>query len=307
MAVRIGIVGAGKIAADRHVPALRNDPAFALIACADPLRRIDGVASYASLEAMLEGAPNLDAIAVCTPPQTHFALARLALLRGKHVLLEKPPCSTLAELDELTRIARGGSRTLFQAWHARHAAAVNDAAAWLKPRRICHAAIVWKEDVRVWHLGQSWIWQANGFGVFDPGINALSILTKIVVQDIALRSAELLVPANREAPIAAHLQFETQDGAAIVADFDFRQSGEQIWDIDIETGGGTLKLSHGGSVMAVDGKPIAVPPQQEYPDLYRRFAQLIARGEFDVDARPFQLAIEALTRGKRVAVEAFDD
>ncbi|MGZ5940569.1 MAG: gfo/Idh/MocA family oxidoreductase, partial [Rhizomicrobium sp.] len=81
----------------------------------------------------------------------------------------------------------------------------------------------------------------------------------------------------------------------------------QVWDIDIETDRGTLKLSHGGSVMTVDGKAIAVPPQREYPALYRRFAQLIARGESEVDARPFRLVIDALARGKRVAVEAFDD
>ena len=31
-----------------------------------------------------------------------------------------------------------------------------------------------------WHPGQEWIWQAGGFGVFDPGINALSIVTRIL-------------------------------------------------------------------------------------------------------------------------------
>ena len=40
--------------------------------------------------------------------------------------------------------------------------------------------VTWKEDVRHWHPGQQWIWEAGGFGVFDPGINALSIVTKIM-------------------------------------------------------------------------------------------------------------------------------
>jgi hypothetical protein len=39
--------------------------------------------------------------------------------------------------------------------------------------------IVWHEDVRKWHPGQQWIWEPGGFGVFDPGINALSIATRI--------------------------------------------------------------------------------------------------------------------------------
>src|SRR5688500_16380023 len=34
--------------------------------------------------------PRIDAIAIATPPRTHFALARRALLAGKHVMVEKP-------------------------------------------------------------------------------------------------------------------------------------------------------------------------------------------------------------------------
>jgi D-galactose 1-dehydrogenase len=40
--------------------------------------------------------------------------------------------------------------------------------------------VIWREDVRVWHPGQDWIWQPGGLGVFDPGINALSIITHIL-------------------------------------------------------------------------------------------------------------------------------
>ena len=39
--------------------------------------------------------------------------------------------------------------------------------------------ILWHEDVHKWHPGQQWIWEPGGFGVFDPGINAFSIATKI--------------------------------------------------------------------------------------------------------------------------------
>ena len=49
----------------------------------------------------------------------------------------------------------------------------------------------WKEDVTHWHPGQKWIWQAGGLGVFDPGINGLSILTRIMPHGIFLTGAEL--------------------------------------------------------------------------------------------------------------------
>jgi hypothetical protein len=75
--------------------------------------------------------------------------------------------------------ARAG-RTLFATWHSRFAPAVEPARQWLTPRRIRSVHINWKEDVRVWHPGQGWIFEPGGLGVFDPGINALSILTRIL-------------------------------------------------------------------------------------------------------------------------------
>src|SRR3546814_6448955 len=60
--------------------------------------------------------------------------------------------------------------------------------------------IVWKEDVRRWHPGQQWIWEAGGFGVLDPGINALSIATRILPRHFYLRDGLPEIPANRAAP-----------------------------------------------------------------------------------------------------------
>src|SRR5207247_854744 len=117
---------------------------------------------------------------------------------------------------------------------SRYAAAVAQSRAWLAGRTLRKASIGWKEDVRHWHPGQTWIFEAGGFGVFDPGINALSILTEVVRDPILVTAAELEVPANRQAPIAARLAMETAKGAPIEAVFDFRQTGPQTWDIVLE-------------------------------------------------------------------------
>ena len=50
-------------------------------------------------------APNLDAIAVITPVWTHFELAKAALENGKHVFVEKPFTSTVAQAEELIELA----------------------------------------------------------------------------------------------------------------------------------------------------------------------------------------------------------
>ncbi|HWA91043.1 MAG TPA: Gfo/Idh/MocA family oxidoreductase [Rhizomicrobium sp.] len=305
--IRIGLVGIGKIARDQHIPALRADRAFDLAACASRNADVDGARNYRSIEAMLDGEPDLEAVAICTPPQFHFDAARLALGRGKHVFLEKPPCATTAELDALATLARAAGRTLFQSWHSRYAAAVEPARRWLAGKTVRAGRIVWKEDVRHWHPGQTWIWEAGGFGIFDPGINAISILTAILPEHVRVARAHFLVPSNCAAPIAAEIDFEAASGAAIRAEMDFRHTGVQTWDIDVETDGDTLKLSNGGADMAVNGERVAVAQSAgEYPLLYRRFASLAADGASDVDVVPFQLVADAFLVARHTSVEPFE-
>jgi predicted dehydrogenase len=304
--IRVGIVGVGKIARDQHIPALRANAAFEVVACASRHAGIEGVARYQTLDDMLQAVPALDAVAICTPPQTHFAMARQALRHGKHVLLEKPPCETVGQLEQLEREAQAARRTLFQTWHARHAAGVGPARRWLSGRKIKSGRIVWKEDVRQWHPGQTWLWQAGGFGVFDPGINALSIVSHILPQSVFVEKATLHIPANCQTPIAADLTLALPNDAHIEAAFDFRHTGTQTWDIDIQTDDGSLKLSQGGGALSIqDGSVALSDAEGEYPSLYRRFAQLIGAKTSDVDKAPFQLVCDAFLVAHRAEVEAF--
>ncbi len=56
--------------------------------------------------------PRVDAVAIATPPRTHYQLARRALLAGKHVLVEKPLATTSAHVEELIAIAADVERVL---------------------------------------------------------------------------------------------------------------------------------------------------------------------------------------------------
>jgi D-galactose 1-dehydrogenase len=271
---------------------------------------VEGVANFPTIEAMLDGCRDIDAVAICTPPQVHYAAAKLALENGKHVLLEKPPCTSLLQLDNLVRLAAEAKRTLYQTWHSRHAHGVAPTERLLQRRKLRRIQVTWKENVRQWHPGQAWIWQAGGFGVLDPGINALSILTSIVPAPFYPRTARLYVPSNCDAPIAADLEFVTDDGVEISAAFDFRHTGVQTWDIDIETDEGPLKLSAGGGILTVGDDEAPRDPGalgSEYTAIYRDFAALIARGASEVDARPMQLVADIFLSAKNIAVEPFED
>ncbi|MGV7213323.1 Gfo/Idh/MocA family protein [Bradyrhizobium sp. UFLA05-112] len=303
--LRIAIVGFGKIARDQHVAAIAATPGATLAAIASRNASLPDLPHFASIEELLAKGPPIDAVSLCTPPQVRRVQAVAALAAGKHVMLEKPPGLSLGELDPLVAMAMGAKRTLFATWHSRFAPAVEPARQWLAARSIKSVHISWKEDVRVWHPGQGWIWEPGGLGVFDPGINALSILTRILPRQVFVTAAELSFPANREAPIAANLTLSDAGGLPITAEFDFRQTGPQSWDIVAETDQGRMMLSGGGARMAVDGKVLAEEPEAEYRGLYRRFVELAATGESDVDLTPFRLVADAFMLGKRNVVELF--
>jgi len=305
--IRLAIVGMGKIACDQHLPAIASNAAFKLAAVVSRSKpAIEGVAGFESLEGLLRDGPDVDAVVICTPPQVRYAIAQQALANGSHVFLEKPPGATLSEVAALEQQANAKGLTLFASWHSRYAAGVEPARAWLAERRIDSVSITWREDVRVWHPGQAWIWEAGGLGVFDPGINALSIATRILPRTFFLDSAVLSTPANRAAPIAAVMTFKDTAGVKISMDLDWRQTGPQSWDIVIETDAGTLKLANGGAVLELPSG-IERAEDREYPGLYARFATLIHSGCSDVDTTPLRLVADAFLCGRRETVEAFDD
>ncbi len=302
----IALVGIGKIARDQHVPAIAASPAFQLAATASRSGTIEGVEAFGDLASLLDARPDIDCVSLCTPPQARFEDAWRALSAGRHLMIEKPPGATLSEVQALEGLARQNGLTLFATWHSRHATSVEAARAWLAGKAIRRIRVVWKEDVRRWHPGQEWIWQAGGLGVFDPGINALSVLTAIHPGSIHLTSADLFFPANRDTPIACDLTFHDPSGARVTAEFDWRQEGPQSWDIHVDSDEGKLLLSHGGARMAIDGREVSAGPDREYPSLYARFADLVQTGASDVDLRPMTHVADAFLLGRRHVVEPFE-
>jgi len=296
-AIRLGLVGIGKIARDQHLPAIAADARFTLAAAASRHARVEGVANYPETGTMIAGT-ELDAVSFCTPPEGRYAIAKAALEAGLHVMLEKPPAATLSEIEALAALARAKGVVLFTSWHSREAAGVAPARAWLAQREIKAVRIDWREDIRRWHPGQEWILAAGGYGVFDPGINALSIATAILPAPLFVEAASMEVPAGRAAPLTAELQLRCGDAQGR-ASFDFLQTGPQTWDIAVDTDAGTLRLGMGGSILQLPGEAERTEPDREYPRLYARFAELIASGESDVDVSPMRLVADALLLAER--------
>jgi predicted dehydrogenase len=108
-AVGIAVVGCGR-AARQHVEAVRLAGAGRIVAVvggdqgrADDLARV-AEASARSLDDVLADT-RIDAVAVCTPPDSHVSIATAALRAGKGVIVEKPVARTGDELDAMLAAA----------------------------------------------------------------------------------------------------------------------------------------------------------------------------------------------------------
>lgn len=302
---KIGLVGLGVIASKRHVPSIQAHDGFVLAGTASTDgAAVAGVPSFADHAVLL--AADVDAVAICTPPPVRFQIACDALRAGKHVLLEKPPTATLGEIAVIRELAAERGLTAFTAWHSQFNAAVDRARALLAGRRLRRLQVTWKEHVDSSHAGQRWIWQPGGFGVFDPGINAFSILTKALPQPLLVTDAAVSVPANAAVPIAATLRFATPEGSGdLRADLDWL-SDEVIRQIEIETEDGLrLLLAMNGQRLEADGQLVLETANEEYPLIYERFHELLRSGQSDVDSEPLRLVADACLVARPTAAPAF--
>ncbi len=267
MAFRLGIIGLGKIAQDQHLPVVAKNPDFELCAVVSSRGGYKDVPAFRTPAELFASGVKLDAVSLCMPPEPRFAIARDALDAGLHVLMEKPPHPTVGELQALTRHAEAKGRILFTTWHSQYNAAVDEAKKLLTGKTVSKLHVSWKEDVRHWHPGQEWIWEPGGFGVFDPGINAFSIVTKILPQPMFVASCTLETPSNKSTPIAAQIRFKPSwpGEAELSAELDWRQTGEQSWNIDVATADGlSLQLRKGGTELYVGGERRVAEPSEEY-------------------------------------------
>jgi D-galactose 1-dehydrogenase len=308
MAFKLGIIGLGKIAQDQHLPVVAKNSDFELAAVVSSRGGYKDVPAFKTPAELFASGIKLDAVSLCMPPEPRFAIARDALDAGLHVLMEKPPTPTVGELDAIVDHAAAKSLILFTTWHSQYNAAVDEAKRLLSGKTVTKLHVSWKEDVRHWHPGQEWIWEPGGFGVFDPGINAFSIVTKIMPQPIFVSSCLLETPRNKSTPIAAQIRFKPSwnGEAELSADLDWRQTGEQSWNIFVSTTDGLdLQLLKGGTELHVNGTLTTSAPMAEYEGIYEHFAALLKSGKSHVDGAPLQLVSDCFMQGRRIETEAF--
>ena len=119
--VRIGVIGCGGIATNKHLPAYQNNPNAELVAfCDNSLERAERVKTafgtenssvYVDYNEMLEN-EEIDAVLVLTHNSVHCRMAVDALNAGKHVLVEKPMALTYEEAQQMIAASKKAGKLL---------------------------------------------------------------------------------------------------------------------------------------------------------------------------------------------------
>jgi D-galactose 1-dehydrogenase len=306
---KIAVIGVGKIAIDQHLPVIDRSKDFEVAATVSTrLVAHQGKPVFKTPAELYAAMPEVELVSICTPPGVRHAFVREAIDAGKHILMEKPPTPTISELDDLVAYAKKKKRILFQTWHSRYNEAVDAAKKIIKRDGIRSVRIDWRESVRKWHPGQEWVWEPGGFGVCDPGINALSIFTKIVPFPVFVEAAKLSFPANRQTPVDVELTFKSAEPnqPPMTAGFNWLEESGEIWTIRVETAkGDELKLENGGRLLRINGDVKLQHGDDEYTQIYQHFAKLLKKGKSDVTDEPLRLLADAFLLGSRQNVEEF--
>lgn len=224
MAVRIGIVGAGKMGLS-HFAIANAHPKASVVAVCDTSRYVLSVlgkyakvATYTSYETMLSRA-GLDAVIVSTPTRTHFRCAEQALQRGLHVFVEKPltlshfESRVLADLGERRRrVNQVGFHNRFIGTfrEARRLVRAGAIGAVTQARGTAYGQVVVKEQARTWRSRS-----AEGGGCLrDYAIHVVDLMNFVLGAPARVTSASLESIHSRDVDDAVHATFAWADGAA---------------------------------------------------------------------------------------------
>lgn len=115
---KIGVIGCGRIAQERHLPEYKARDDVKIAALYDmnaertaELAKAYGAKAYASYQELLADG-ELDAVSVCSSNASHAEIAIAALNAGKHVLCEKPMAVSLADCEAMVQAAHKADRLL---------------------------------------------------------------------------------------------------------------------------------------------------------------------------------------------------
>lgn len=316
--VRVGIVGAGRIAQVAHLPAIMHARSVELIGVYDPsaflrdgMARLYETTSYRSLHALLDD-PRIEAVVIAAPDRFHASSTLECLRAGKHVLVEKPIASSVAEAETVVTAMRDTGLVVQVGAMKRHDPGVRFAA------RAAHERLGKILSATLWYCVM---------GSLRPTTEA-TYFPRVLV-DPAVLSTENAHRENREAYLLAthgahifdtlrnfcgtptsvmarHAQVNSDHvwhGMATLVDNGLAHF-EIIVDVHSEWSEGLKIFGERGSVTVQTPFPVTL--QASYVEVFDEATGITERPVFG-DTNPYKLQLDAFAHSVRSGVPAEPD
>lgn len=188
--IRVGVIGLGAIAERAHLPGFAACRGARLTAVASSrprarrslAARFDIPLGFATFRELIE-CDEVDAVAICTPNDEHFEMARAALMNEKHVLLEKPITTRVDEAKQLVALARRKRRVLQVHHNLRFQSAAilgrRVLAAGTIGELVAFDAVMGHRGPAAWARHAKWFFDARRVGggvLMDLGVHAFDLI-----------------------------------------------------------------------------------------------------------------------------------
>lgn len=215
--MKVGIIGAGWVGTNRHLPALRRLENVSISVIFDRnlskaqavAEKLPGCVATDDLERLL--AESLDAVSICTPPWSHAELAVAALNSGVHVLTEKPMAMNSEEAARMVRAADDAQRVLCVSHNLLFSNSVQKADRWLGGERPHYVLGLQMSSDR--RRLPTWYQELPGGLLFDELPHFLYLMDHFL-EDLAFQGVRSIRPEGARHPTTVEIQLSGARGDA---------------------------------------------------------------------------------------------
>lgn len=275
----MAIVGCGSIA-HRHAEAYAETGRTELVGLVDVIPdHAEGYASrygsrtYPDVASLMADA-RPDLVSVATPPGAHAEVSAEVLRAGGSVLIEKPPCPTLAELDVVADAERAGDGQAYVVFQHRHGSGAQRAAQLLGSGalgdpRVAVCETLWFRPESYFDPDWRGTWSGEGGGpTLGHGIHQIDLLLHLLGpwKQLTANAVRLARPVEFEDVSMAMVTF---DSGAVASVINSLLSPRELSRIRIDTTGGTLEVDHVYGYSDADWSFTAAPSEDAAASLGR--------------------------------------
>lgn len=168
--------------------------------------------SYA--EAM--ASPDVDAVAVVTPPASHTELALAALAAGKHVVLEKPPAATASDIDRIAAAAQAAGKQVFVAENYQYKPLLLRLRSLLADGMIGDVLFIQVNAIKKQEASHDWRDDpalALGGALYEGGIHWIDFMASLGLTVRSVRGLKPAMPAGTSVERSMLVSFDYAEGA----------------------------------------------------------------------------------------------